>query len=96
MSDEITFFGKKYKLDKFGEFKIRRIHVSVLQWGDLWRADIFANHGDTDISVGARSRSAALKKLEKRIEWLQKQFDGMTCDGPAWAKKKTTKKRGRK
>ena len=95
MSDEITLFGKKHKLDKFGEFKIGRIHVSVLQWGDLWRADIFANGGDTHISVGAKSRSAALKKLEKRIEWLQKQFDGITCNGQAWTKK-TPKKRSRK
>lgn len=55
MSDEITFFGKKYKLDKFGEFKIGRIHVSVLRWGDLWRADIY---GDT-ASSGFRSGSIA-------------------------------------
>lgn len=87
-SDErvVFFFGKRRKLDESGEFKAGRLRVLVLPEtarGILWHAELFGYDGGVSINVGgARSRAAALKQLERRIESLQRALDAFCRD--AW------------
>lgn len=75
----VFFFGKKRKLDNNDEFKIGRMHVSVVPEtarSVFWCAELSGYNGKATISIGgARSRAAALKQLERRIELLQRALD---------------------
>lgn len=75
----VFFFGKRRKLDESGEFKAGRLRVSVLPetvQGKFWGAELSGYDGEATISVGgARSRAAALKQLERRLETLQRALD---------------------
>ncbi len=75
----VRFFGKRRKLDDNGEFKIGRLRVIVLPetgLSTLWGAMLAGYNDDVTISIdGARSRAAALKQLERRIELLQRALD---------------------
>ena len=75
----VRFFGKRRRLDDNGEFKAGRLRVLVLPEtarGFLWHADLSGYNDAVTIAVGgARSRAAALKQLERRIELLQRALD---------------------
>ena len=74
----VFFFGKRRKLDGNGGFKIGRMRVLVVmrEPDSRWYADLSGYDDAVTIAVGgARSRAAALKQLEIRIELLQRALD---------------------
>ena len=74
----VRFFGKSRKLDHNGGFKVGRMRVLVVlrEPDSRWYADLSGYNDAVTIAVGgARSRAAALKQLERRIEALQRTLD---------------------
>ncbi len=77
----VFFFGKKRRLDDNDGFKIGR--MTVRAYTELvgrpegqWYAELIGY--DDDVTVQgplARSKAAALKKLERRLEALQRSLD---------------------
>ena len=81
----VRFFGKWRKLGDRGEFKIGRMRVLVVmrEPDSRWYADLSGYDDAVTIAVvGARSRAAALKQLERRIELLQRALDNLA--GKSW------------
>lgn len=77
-SDErvVFFFGKRRKLDENGGFKIGRMYVHTYPQLAPWCAALVGYNEEVTVSVrNARSRAAALKQLERRIESLQRALD---------------------
>ena len=77
----VFFFEKKRKLNDEGAFKLGRMTVRtypelVGRLEGRWYAELVGYN--EDVAVGgplARSRGAALKQLERRIESLQRALD---------------------
>ena len=83
----VFFFEKKRKLDDNGEFKVGRMRVRVKPQGRSakgYYAMLSGYDGGVLITVlGARSRAAALKQLERRLEMLRRTLNTICEDaGP--------------
>lgn len=76
----VFFFGKRRKFNEGDEFKLGRMLVRVapesIGADPTWYAELYGHEGAVRINVGhARSRAAALKQLERRLEGLQRALD---------------------
>ena len=83
----VRFFGKWRKLDRNGAFKVGRMRVIVLLetgGSSFWGAMLIGYNDDATIEIGgARSRAAALKQLERRLEMLRRTLNTICEDaGP--------------
>jgi hypothetical protein len=79
---EVFFFGKKRKLNDDSAFKVGRMTVRVrteiAPEGRRWYATLSAYDGHFKVEGPlGRSKAAAVKKLERRIDSLHRAFNAL-------------------